>query len=120
MITANGPVTIGTDMSGNLASTPIRLDQHYGFTIQLAWTGTPVGNFTLEASNDNGSIEPNNTIDNVTHWTTIANSSSAAGGAASNLMYNVNLAFYRWVRVVYTATSGSGTLTNARFEIKGV
>lgn len=75
------------------------LDRGTRYCIQAVWTGTasPVGTFTIQGSNDN------------VNWTTISNSSVAVNGAG-NVMWRDN-ADYKFVRVVYTATSGGSTDT---------
>lgn len=93
------------DMSGNLSSTPVELTFLIDYAIQAVYTGSPVGALTLEASVDG------------TNYTTVTDSSSAVS-SASNTMWNVQNAGYKWVRVNYTRTSGTGSLT-VKFFGKG-
>lgn len=116
MRVCNDLIFNNADMSGSLNSTPFLLDQNYGYSIQLTWTGTSVGTFTLQLSNDVGTDQFGA---GVTNWTTLANSSNAVS-AAGTLAYNVNLAFYKWVRVVYTRTSGGTASLIGRLFSKGV
>jgi hypothetical protein len=90
------------DMSAGFVSEPILLDQIYGFSLQAIFTGTPNGSFKLQVSNQDVFLR-----EQVTEWTDLADSSTAIT-AAGDIMYNVTSAFYRWVRIVYTRTSGSG------------
>lgn len=119
MISCNEPIFSNSDMSGNLASTPFLLKNDYGYTIQLTWTGSVTGTFTVQASNDVGAEASDGTITGVTHWTTLSGSSNAITNAGT-LMYNVNLAFYRWVRIVYTASTGGTASLIGRINSKGV
>ena len=95
-------------MTGTATLTSQAVDLHFmrGYAAFAAWTGTPVGNFHLEGSNDN------------TNWATIANSTVAAGGAAGSNMWNMYLQEYRYVRLVYVNGSSTGTVTVANIYTK--
>lgn len=71
------------------------------YAIQADYSGTFSGSLKLQVSNDS---------DTVTNWVDLANSSVAITSAGSYL-WNVKQVAYRAVRVVYTYTSGSVTLT---------
>jgi hypothetical protein len=119
MLTNNVAIFTNADMSGDLHSTPYFLDQDYGYGIQLVWTGSVTGTFTVEISNDVGVSNPDGTVSGVTNFTTLSNSSQAITNAG-NLFYNVNLAFYRWVRIAYAHGSGGTASLNGRIQAKGV
>jgi hypothetical protein len=97
----------------------VPLDHIYGYSVQLVWTGTPVGTFTLEASNDSPGtgVQPGNWTP--TNWDAISGASKAAGGAAGSHMWDITVAMYKWVRIKYVGTGSSGTVT-ARINIKGM
>lgn len=110
-----------TVMNSNLASIPVGLYQIFGYTIQLVFTGTPTGSFSLQASADPYYNNPSSS-QAPTNWTTIANSTFSVN-AAGNVMWNVADVGYNWVQVVYTDTSGglsSAVITVAEMNIKGV
>lgn len=87
-------------MATTVTSDSLNIQQAAGYAVQAVWSGTsPVGTFTVEASNDN------------INFTSILNSPVAISGNTGSLMINVENAFYGFIRVVYTATSGSGSLT---------
>jgi hypothetical protein len=90
------PLT-STDMSASITSQAISVLKHPHAAIQAVCTGSPVGTFTLEASVDG------------TNFATITNSSQAVSGADS-VLWNLAGKGFAWVRVVYTRTSGTGTL----------
>lgn len=110
------------DMASSFTLHPVYLGHIVDYSIQLVFTGTPGGNFKLQASNDLGNInaasEANQVVD-LSNWTDIADSAQTIS-AAGDHTWSVDNAGYRWVRVVWTATSGSGTLTSARVNGKGV
>jgi hypothetical protein len=115
-INNNDLVLSSTDMSANLQSNPIWLGHIEHFSIQLVFTGTPNGSFKLQASLDDGGIDVSSP--SVTNWTDVANSSQAITAAGDHL-YTVQNASYKWVRLVWTFSSGSGTITSSRFNVKG-
>lgn len=103
---------IATDMSVTINGPALILEQSQDFSIQVKWTGTPTGTLKLQCSNDVEST--------VTDWEDIPGSSVAIAGAAGQQVYNYVRAPFRWVRLVWTASSGSGTFTKAIFNSKGV
>lgn len=111
-----------TDMSQtSITSSGIWLGHISDFSIQLVFTGSPVGTFKLQASNDQGNEDKGNggwSDSGVTNWTDL--DSAQAISAAGNLMYNYRGAGFRWVRLVYTKDSGTGTITVARANCKGI
>ena|ERR1700722_4016431 len=111
--------TTALPSSGTLTSNIIRISQETGYCVQVYWTGTPTGTFSIQGSNDPGSIQPSGAVVGVTNFTTILNSSTSTGGAAGSLSENIWAAYYRWFQVVYTASSGTGTITSASAVVKG-
>lgn len=112
------------DMSGDLDSIGILIDQMALASIQATFSGAPVGSLELQASNDIVPYAPvpGNPVGpdpaaNVTNWTTITCSVTPIT-AAGNFLWNIPNAGYRWVRLHYTATSGTGSLS-ATFSGKG-
>ena len=90
--------------SSNSAAQDVGLYQ--GYAIQAVWTGTPTGTLKLQA-----------TV-NGTDWSDIAGTSTSLTGSASSWLWNVTDILYESVRLVYTASSGTGTL-NAYISKKG-
>jgi hypothetical protein len=119
----NGRLTLSsTSMAGSITSEPLWLGHIANYNLQMVFTGAPVGSFKLQISNDEGCIvgPTEQTRDfKVTNWTDMANSATAIS-AAGNFSYEVQNAGHLWVRLVYTPTSGTGTITSARFNVKGV
>lgn len=72
-----------------------------GYSIQAVWSNgsSPVGIMSLQASNDD------------LNWSDIPNSSLPVSGNSGNNIFNVSKnAYYNFVRLVYTRTSGDGIL----------
>ena len=125
LVTDNGPAP--ADMSIAINFRPIWLGHIANFSIQIFFTGSPVGTFKLQMSNDygfNNSGSPNTPKEvlqtaKITNWTDIVDSPLAVS-AAGNVAWNFQNAGFEWVRVVYTPTSGTGTITSAKAKVKGV
>lgn len=110
---ANEKIINDQSMTASFQSSPILLDQIYGFSFQAVFTGTPDGIFKLQSSNDDVQLGQT-----VTNWTDIADSSQAIS-AAGDITWNFEGCFFKWVRVVYTASSSTGTC-NIVYASKGV
>lgn len=109
---ANEKAVNNADMASSFVSPPIVLDQVYGFSFQAVFTGSPVGTFKLQCSNDDVKL-----ASQVSNWSDIASSSKSIT-APGDIFWNIDNAFYKWVRVVYTAAAGSGTC-NVTYVSKG-
>lgn len=120
MNTALITVDSNQSLSSSYTSPPIPMDQKVGVNIQAIWTSTPVGTFKLQTSL---SYQPGGSIGNsppvAGTWDDFPSSSQSSSGVNS-CTWNISDAFFRWIRVVYTSTSGSGTLSTLLAEVKGV
>lgn len=90
------------------------------FAAQAVFTGSPVGVLKLQVSCDLGNPSASfpNGDDNVLNWVDLSGATASISGAGSILM-NLTDSGYSWVRLVYTHTSGSGSLTVAQVNLKG-
>ncbi len=91
-----------SDMAGDSAVVQ-QLENTYGYSVQAVYTGAPNGTLSLQASDD---YDPKTGIGT---WTTIADSSNTITGDGSS-MWNVTSSNYRFVKFLYSASGGSGTL----------
>lgn len=118
----NSPLTWSTAQSVSLAasasSDPILMEQELFVSIQAEWTGSPVGDFTIETSCDDGSFPVGSPVTGLTNWTTYTGSLQAAGGSTGTFVWRIANNPDKWIRLKFTSTSGSGTLTG-RFNGKG-
>ncbi len=99
------------DMTQTLHSSPLDLTYSYGYSIQISYTGSPVGTLILEGSDDASFPQDANfqfAAFTPTNWTTLAGSTVNVFGPDA-ILYNFSDAYYKYVRVTYTPTSGSGT-----------
>lgn len=111
---------VSVSMATSVNSDPIRLENIGAYSIQIVWTGglSPVGTFKLQCSNDHGpTTGSTSTVEALANWTDIDGSSEAIA-ADGDITWTASLPGYRWVRVVFTSTSGDATLAG-RFNGKG-
>jgi hypothetical protein len=95
------------DASGNLTSGSFFLGDLLNYAVQAIFSsGTLNGTLKLQGSLDN------------TSWADIDNSSKSVT-SGGGIIYTVPDCGYSWVRAVYTATSGTGTLT-VNIQIKEI
>ncbi len=109
----------GTNAATSQTSAAVNLNYRYGIAIQAVFTGAPVGTASLQGSCDYGNrnpIEPAGSSE-VVNWTDIADSSSPVTGAGT-ASWNYQGSFYKWIRLVYTSSSGTGTIS-VRANSKG-
>lgn len=93
----------------SVSSDGIRVDNVDRFSIQLVWSGggSPVGSLKLQVSNDLRDDSAS-----VAHWTDLPDTTVAVSDDGDNL-WDIAEPTYRWVRVVYTRTSGSAAALGA-------
>ncbi len=111
----NSHLITNQSMAASITSNPQACQFQDNIGVQLAWTGTPVGTFSIQVSVD---------YDPVKHiagsWATLVLSDDiTAAGSADNAYIELNQLSAPWMRVVYTRTSGTGTL-NCHIAAKGV
>lgn len=111
----NQPLVNAGNMSTTITSKPTNI---YGPTIMsydLTWTGTPTGTFAVQVSNTYDQ-SPGGAIIAAGSWTTLPTSAfvgtyPAPAGSPGNGFLDIVGTGAAWIRLVYTAASGSGSLT---------
>jgi len=89
----------------------INIRNFIGFYFNVRYTGASVdGTFKLQASGDVDSVP--------THWKDISGATAVASGPGS-VDFNISGANYPWVRIVFTRTSGTGTIQESNITLKG-
>ena len=118
-------------IAANRFSVPILLKfaDRLGIQVSAPSTGAPNGSVAFQGSNDPSQLEdPNAYADaNVVNWSTVsffdeltfANVVTKAFAGAQTFMFTIPGCSYRWLRMVWTNTSGSALLT-VRVEHKGI
>lgn len=111
-----GPFSIlsSGDMSGDLQSLGVdMLSLPYG-AVELVWTGTPTGTFSID-----GSIDNVKAASSVVNWYPTGTAIDSPAGASGSTLVNLTGIGFRWIRVSYVSTSGSGSLNITLFG-KGI
>jgi hypothetical protein len=99
MKTGNGQIGSTGDLSASYNSDAIDLKDATMFSLQAVLTGSPVGTIKLQVTNE---PTPSN-------WKDV-NGSSVSITAATNVVWDKSRAPYRWVRIAYTRSSGTGSI----------
>jgi hypothetical protein len=93
----NQQVYNAQSMSADITSSGIEVAGLGGFAVHFIWTGTPTGSVSVEASNDNSNFVQ---IDTQAFVTT-----------DGQHLLNVERPHYKYIRLKYTRTTGTGALT---------
>lgn len=110
----------GADFTADNTTEWYKLTHMKGYSVSVVATGTGAGTCVLQGSDDFGSGESaaDESI-GVSNPVDITGSSFAVSNTTgSPFMINAPNTFYKWVRVKFTFTSGTGTLV-VRIQAKG-
>ena len=110
-------ITVAGAQTGSLAasfnSDPFRVSSMIAAAVQAVVSGSAAldGTLKLQASCDVGSYGLDGLIaaSSIPNWTDITGTSQAITADGAN-MWNVDAIGFRWLRVAYTKTAGTGTL----------
>jgi hypothetical protein len=109
----------GYASSQSFNTNPMPIHGVYGYSFQISWpaTGSPVGVFQAQHSDDYefNSMMPDSSV---ATWTNVTGATVSPATVAGNGIIEVFSAS-RWVRLTYTVTSGTGTFT-IRSHIKSM
>jgi hypothetical protein len=110
---------VAQSMASTINSVAMSLEFQDNAYFNLIWSGSPVGIFNVQTSNDhqqdgNGNVQVAGTWETIT----LSNPITAAGSADSAGIVVAGIAA-PWIRIQYVASSGSGTL-DAYFSAKGI
>lgn len=88
----------GVSMATNITGSSYDVSNLSDLAIDSIWTGTPTGTIKLQASN------------NGTDWIDVPSMTASPAGAAGNARWALADFADKFVRVVYTAVSGAGSV----------
>ncbi len=103
---SNQQIVTNGDMSGNITSLSTNIDEVVSYCVQATFTGSPVGSIKVQASND----------PTLLGYGDVTESIASVTGAGTYIL-NVEFPSYSYVQLVYTSSSGSGTM-NAKLNTK--
>lgn len=103
-------------MATSITSNPTNINLLPGLSYDLVWTGAPVGTFSVQVSNTALFDSEGNYIAGSGNWNTLPTSSfqgtyPVPAGSPGNGFLDVFGTEAAWCRLVYNATSGTGSLT---------
>lgn len=108
---ASIPIAAAISLAGNAHSIGVYVRDFNNLSIQSVWIGTPTGTVQVQVSDD---IVPLGTgsdpAANVVNWSNYTGQSAALAGSPSSTLFQLFNAGYAWVRLNYTATSGTGSM----------
>lgn len=86
------------------------IDAHllFNMSVQVIAAGAPVGVVKIQVSNDEGSSIP--VPFTPTNWTDLPSATVSVAAAGTVLIPKLDLC-YNYIRIVYTKTSGTGSIT---------
>ena len=115
-------------IAANRFSVPflLKYGDRLGLQVSAPSTGAPNGSVALQGSNDASQLEDYPDV-NLVNWSavsffdelTFANVITKAFAGAQSFLFTVPTCSYRWMRMVWTNTSGSALLT-ARLQVKSI
>lgn len=103
------PILNNVDISTTKTSSGIQTLNSDNIGIQVIWTGTPTGTLSVQASNT-ASLGADGTVSGGT-WSNYTATVPTIAGSAGNGLINLNQFPFAFMRLIYTASSGSGGLT---------
>lgn len=107
------PIHLQTDasMATSLTSNPVPIMYEDSVAVQLNFTGTPTGTFQIQGSVDYNPGGPLGPSANSGNWANLTLSPvPTAAGAPDTILIDMYGLSFPYIRVVYTRTSGTGTL----------
>lgn len=103
-------ITSGDMSQATLTSAVTNIEYLDNIGIQLNWTGTPTGTFSVEISMDYSQDQLGN-VTNAGNWIAVTLSPAiTASGSADQAYIDLNQLSAPWIRTKYTKTSSTGTL----------
>jgi len=111
----NKPLVNAASMASNVTSAATIINRLPGISYDVSWTGTPTGTFSVQVSNSYAQ-GPDGSVSNAGNWSTLPGAAfigtlpAPAGSPGNGFIDVVGTEAYA-VRLVYTASGGSGNLT---------
>ena len=106
---------MGTDLSADIDSDPMLVESFTTMGLSLNWSGTFNGSFSLAISNDTdpSAVYAHQIVSSV------VNVSAGLYLGQTGYTYSIPNLSYRWMRLSYVFTSGTGTLVTCDSILKG-
>ena len=114
--------TAAANLNGDRYSEVMPVARAFMGEIQCHWVAGPVGVLRMQVSNDFGvgddeGVSRVNDSDLVTNW--INHTHHTIGATDTNARFGLSDIGYRWVRLFWDSTSGTGNTSSFRANFKG-
>lgn len=101
---------VNGDLSGNLISTVTNIEFQDNIGVQLNFSGDAEGLFSVQVSMDYAQ-NSQGAVSNAGNWIGLSlDPAPAATGSGGNIYIDLNQLSAPWIRVIYTAASGTGAV----------
>jgi hypothetical protein len=101
-----GHLLTNESMGASFESDPLSVLYFRGYSITCTWTGAPAGTLSISVSNDTSDVP-----DELVNWEPL-DDSEVAISAAGQHVYNIRYVYYNKIKIVYTRTSGTGSMSS--------
>jgi hypothetical protein len=108
------PLALSQSLGASFTTAPTLIKYMDNCAYQInATTSDAIGTFAVEASLDYATNEVTNLVTNAGNWIalTLAGGTPSLASANDNIMINLNELPFNAIRLVYTRTSGTGTMS---------
>ena len=109
--------TASGNLNGDRYSVIMPVTRAFMGELHLHWVAGPVGKMIVQVSNDDEGINRINSNNIVTNW--IEQNSGTISGTDSSVRFALSDIGYRWVRIFWDSTSGTGNISSFRASFKG-
>ena len=114
--------TAAANLNGDRYSEVMPVARAFMGEIQCHWVAGPVGVLRMQVSNDFGvgddeGVSRVNDSDLVTNWINLSH--HTIGATDTNARFGLSDIGYRWVRLFWDSTSGTGNTSSFRANFKG-
>ena len=114
--------TASGNLNGDRYSVIMPVTRAFMGELHLHWAAGPVGKMIVQVSNDEGALDDEgiariNSNNIVTNW--IEQNSGTIASTDSSVRFALSDIGYRWVRIFWDSTSGTGNISSFRASFKG-
>ena len=114
--------TAAANLNGDRYSEIIPLERAFVGEIQIQFAAGPAGNMIFQVSNDVGAADDEgvariNSNNLITNW--IAHTTTAVGSTETSYRIALTDIGYRWGRLFFDRSTGTGAISSRRANIKG-
>jgi len=118
VVRVNSILNDTTSMADDVKGIPVDISHLKQVAIHLVWTGSPVGTWRLQVSNDAVPAGVSKSAIDYDDFTWIDADTVAGGGAGGSKLFTLENTAAKWVTLFWDDTSGTGTVTKDSLHAK--